>query len=58
MSIKMKNFKTFYQDETAIRLKEIIQPAHQLKAFYVSGDIQEYTDICFPSDSRMQFLDV
>ena len=26
ISIKMKNFKTFYEAQTATRLKEIIQP--------------------------------
>ena len=66
----MKNCKTFYETQTAIRLKEIIQPPplppqpHQIKFYYVSGtkfsygEIQKYIDICFQSASRMQFLGV
>ena len=33
----MKNFKTFYEDQTVNHLKEIIQLPHQIKASYVSG---------------------
>ena len=61
--------KTFYEDQTASRFKEVIQPppplhlhpSHQIKASYVSGkrysygDIQEYTDIYIPSTSRLKF---
>ena len=61
----MKNFKTFYEAQTASRLKEIIQLLQHIKASYVSGtniqeyaDIQEYTDICFPRALRMKFLGV
>ena len=68
MSIKMSNCKTFYEAQAASRVKEIVQirppvpPPHQIKAYYVSGtkiflrSIQKYTDICFESASRMQFL--
>ena len=42
----MKNFKTFYKSQTAICLKEII------------WDLQDYTDICFPSAPRIKLLGV
>ena len=45
ISIKMKNFKTFYNSQT-------------LKKKIPLGDLQEYIDLCFPSASRMQLLDV
>ena len=57
----MKNFKTFYNSQT---LKEIIRPPLLHKHFLLLwkknylGDLQEYTDSCFPSASRMPFLDV
>ena len=58
----MKNFETFYEPQTAIYLKEIIQPPIRsklptfLQQKFSNGDLQEYTDICFPSAPRMQFL--
>ena len=54
ISIKMKNCKTFYEAQTAIRFKKIIQPPplhpqpHQIKSYYVSGTkrfLRIYTDI-------------
>ena len=54
ISIKMKNCKTFYEAQTAISLKEIIQPPplhpqpHQIKSYYVCGtksSLRIYTDI-------------
>ena len=47
----MKYFKTFYEAQTA----KSIQSPYQIIASYVSGtkisfrDLQEHTDICFPS---------
>ena len=73
MSVKMKNCKTFYEVHTANRLKEIIQfPPNAppilpdkilirlwtLEQKFSYGDIQKYTELCFPSASRMQFLSV
>ena len=49
ISVKKKHFKTFYETETASRLEEIIQQIFSYE------NIQEYTDIFFPSASRMQF---
>ena len=57
ISIKMKNCKTFYKAQTASRLKGIIQPTF-LEETFSYRDIQKYTDICFQSASRMQFLGV
>ena len=64
----MKNCKTFYDTQTASRLQEIIQPSpnpppsdKMLLIFgktFSYGDIQKYTDICFQSTSKMQFLGV
>ena len=60
VSVKMKKFKTFYEAQTASRLKEIIQfPTRQklptsLEQKFSYGDI--HTGIFFPSFSRMQFL--
>ena len=57
----MKNLKTFYNSQT---LKEIIQRPLPHKNFLLLRkknyliDLQEYTDLRFPSASRMQFLDV
>ena len=71
ISIKFKIFKTLYEPQTAICQKS--PPAHlppphpnksQIKASYVSEtkflnkDLQEYTDICFRSAPRIQFLGV
>ena len=65
----MKNCKTFYETQTASHVKEIVQippplsPPHQIKVYYVSGTkiflwrYKKYTDICFQSASRMQFLE-
>ena len=59
ISIKVKNFKTFYESQTAICLKEIIQPPPDfLEQNFSNRDLQEYTDIWFPSAPRMQFLGV
>ena len=71
ISIKMKNCKTFYEAQTAICFKEIIQPppipnpppirynlATSLEQKFSYGDIQKYTDICFQSATRMQFFGV
>ena len=72
ISIKLKIFKTLYEPQTAICQKGIIQPPYrppppnksQIKASYVSEtkflnkDLQEYTDICFRSAPRIQFLGV
>ena len=62
----MKNCKTFYDTQTAIRLQEIIQPSpnpppsdKMLLIFgktFSYGDIQKYTDICFQSTSKMYFM--
>ena len=60
----MKNFRRIYEVQTASRLKEIIKPptrqkfASSLEKNFSYGDIQEYTPICFPSASKMQFLGV
>ena len=60
----MKNRKTFYHTHIASCLKQVIQPPHHIKSYYISGgklshgDIQKYTDICFQSASRRQFLRV
>ena len=73
ISIKFKIFKTLYEPQTAICQKGIFQPPYrpppppnksQIKASYVSEtkflnkDLQEYTDICFRSAPRIQFLGV
>ena len=61
----MKNFKTFYETQRASHLKEIIQSPHLspsdksfLHLWNKKMFLREYTDICFPSTSRMQFLGV
>ena len=67
----MKNCKTFYEAQTASRVKEIIQlpPIHppppsdkilltSLEQKFSDEDRQKYTDICFHSTSKMQCLDV
>ena len=60
----MKNFKTFYEAQTARRLKEIIQSSHQIKASYVSGaknlygDTQEYTEKHPPEVFCKKFLEM
>ena len=60
----MENFKTFYESQAAIRLKEIIQPPTRQKLptspeqIFDNGDLQEYRDICCPSAPRMRFLGV
>ena len=49
----MKNFKTFYESQTAICLNEILQPPTKqklptsLEQKFLNGDSQEYTNICF-----------
>ena len=69
ISIKIKNCKTFYEVQTARRVKEIIQPLHhpfpqpdKILHFWRKKisyeDIQKYTDTCFEIASRMRFLDV
>ena len=56
MLINMKNFKTFYEVQTASHPKEIIQPPHQptstpsnqVKTYYVFGTkilLQRYTEL-------------
>ena len=55
VSIKMKNFKTSYEAQTASRLKEIIKTT-RLKPLTFPEDIQKYADICLPSALKMQFL--
>ena len=60
MLINMKNFKTFYEVQTASHPKEIIQPPHQppppppptssnqIKTYYVFGTkilLQRYTEL-------------
>ena len=61
----MKNFKTFYENQIVNCLEEIITlpPTRTKKKLPTSReqtfsyeDMQEYTDICFPSALRMQFL--
>ena len=60
--LKWKIWKTFYEAQTMSRLKEINQTNTRyksptsLKQKFSYRDVQEYTDICFPSASRMQFL--
>ena len=68
--IKTKNCKKFCKVQTASRLKEVIHPPllnlnpHQIKPYYMSvtnfsnRDIKKYTNICFQSASRVQFLGV
>ena len=57
----MKNLKTIYNSQT---LKEIIQLPLPHKNFLLLRkknylrDLQEYTDLLFPSALRMQFLEV
>ena len=64
ISIKIEKFKTFYESQTAICPKEIIQAPTRLEfptsleQLFPNGDLQEYIDICFPSAPRMQFLGV
>ena len=67
ISIKMKNWKIFYETQRASRLKEIIKPLPyppptNLTTFLEQKlsyrDIQQYIDIWFESASRMQFLEV
>ena len=52
----MENDKTFYEAQTASSLNEIIQFPRSVEQKFLYGDIQEYSDVCFPSASRMQFL--
>ena len=55
----MKNCKKFYEAYAASRLKEVIQPSPtHPPPDRPYRDIQKYTDICFQSASRMQFLGV
>ena len=60
--LKWKILKTFYEAQTMSRLKEINQTNTRyksptsLKQKFSYRVVQEYTDICFPSASRMQFL--
>ena len=60
----MKNFKTFYKPQAASCLKEVVQSPTREKLLtlveqkFYYGDLQEYTDICFPSSSRIQFSGV
>ena len=55
----MKNFKTFYESEAAICLKEIIQSTMRskvptfLEQKVSNGDLQVCKDICFPSPPRI-----
>ena len=37
ISIKMKNFKTFYEAQKWAALRKLFTPSHQIKAFYVLG---------------------
>ena len=54
----MKNFKTFYNAQTGSRFKKTKQPLPD-KSFLrlwkknSYGNLREYTEICFPSASRM-----
>ena len=57
----MKNFKTFYNAQTASRFKKTKQPLPdksflRLRKKNSYEDLQEYTEICFPSASRMHIL--
>ena len=64
ISIEMRYCKTFYEGQTASRVKEIIQPLHYpfpqpdkilLRLWnknFPYGDIQKSTGICFQSASR------
>ena len=52
----MENDKTFYEAQTASSLNEVIQLPWSLEQKFLYGDIQEYSDVCFPSASRMQYL--
>ena len=65
----MEICKTFYEAQIVSRLKEIIPPppnppptiqnlTTSLEQKFSYGDTQKYTDICFQSVSRMQFLGV
>ena len=62
----MKNCKTFYEAQTASRLMEIVQPPskptpNQIKSYYDFGTkffFRRYTEICFQSASRVEFLSV
>ena len=63
-SIKMTNFKIFYEFQIGSSFKKIIHaPTREklltpveLEQTFSDGDLQKYTDICFTSASRMQFL--
>ena len=66
----MKNCETFYEAQTASHVKEIVQTSptapHPTRYDFTTspeqkfsyGDKQKYTDICFQSASRIQFLGV
>ena len=69
----MKNCKTFYKAQTVCYLKEITQSPQKPSThhptnrwnlltspeqIFSNGDVQKYTEICFQSVSRMQFLGV
>ena len=62
ISAKRKNLKTFYEPQTASRVKKSIQHPTRLKVLtslqqiFSYGDLQEYTGTCFPSALRNQFL--
>ena len=59
VSIKIKNIKNILRDPNSSEPPHgNFSASYQIKAkqkFYY-GDTQEYTDICFPSASRMQFF--
>ena len=49
ISIKMKNFKTFYEAQKWAALRKLFTPSHQIKAFYVLGTnifLRRYAGIC------------
>ena len=60
----IKSFKTFYESQILICMKEIFQSPTDLKLppsleqKCSNGNLGKYTDICFPSAPRRQFLGV
>ena len=62
ISIKMKNFKTFYKAQTASHFKPPLFTPHlpdkSFRHLWHTGVYMEYTEIYFPSVSKMQFLGV
>ena len=64
ISIKMKNFETFTSPKQPSAWRKLFKlPTREMYRMFLewkfsNGDLQEYTEICFPSARRMQFLGV